>query len=74
MVKGNSFWDTPSVISFEKVREELRGIMKYTEKQTWEPAPHKHIDISDTDEEYRRIPSTFRFSDMPDSDKRLWRH
>ncbi len=65
MVKGNSFWDTPSVISFEKVREELRGIMKYTEKQTWEPAPHKHIDISDTDEEYRRIPSTFRFSDMP---------
>ena len=65
MVKGSSFWETPSVKAFETVREQLRGIIKYTEKLTYEPAPHKHIDISDTDEEYRRIPSTFKFSDIP---------
>lgn len=65
MIKDGGFWETPSVKTFEKVREELRSIMKYTEKPTWEPAPHKHIDISDTEEEYRRIPSTFKFSDMP---------
>jgi type I restriction enzyme R subunit len=50
MVKSNGFWETPSVKAFEKVREELRWIIKYTEKQNYEPAPHKHIDVSDTDE------------------------
>ena len=70
-IKDNHFWQTVSVESFEKMREDLRGIMKYTEKMPYEPELPKHIDIEDPDIEYKRIPPTLKFSDMPGFRKKV---
>ena len=45
--------------------------MKYTSKSTYEPDPPKHIDISDGEVEYQRLPTKLRFSDMPGCRKRV---
>ena len=45
--------------------------MKYTDKLIYEPDPHKHIDIQDGEIEYKRIPSTLKFSDMPGFRKKV---
>lgn len=71
LVKENDFWKTPSVEALENLRQELRGIMKYTDKLIYEPDPHKHIDIQDGEIEYKRIPSTLKFSDMPGFRKKV---
>ena len=71
LIKDNGFWETVSVEALENIRKELRGIMKYTDKFTYEPDPPKHIDIVDPDIEYRQIPSSLKFSDMPGFRKKV---
>ena len=71
LVKENHFWDTASVEALENVRKGLRGVMKYTDKVIYEPDPPKHIDIQDPDIEYKRIPPTLKFSDMPGFRKKV---
>ena len=71
LVKENHFWETVSVEALENIRKELRGIMKYTDKVNYEPDPPKHIDIEDPDIEYKRIPPTLKFSDMPGFRKKV---
>jgi len=71
LIKDNDFWETVSVEALENIRGELRGIMKYTDKITYEPDPPKHIDIVDPDIEYKRIPPSLNFSDMPGFRKKV---
>ena len=63
-VKDNHFWQTVSVKALEKIRKDLRGVMRYTDKMIYEPEPPKYIDIHDPDVEYKRIPPILKFSDM----------
>jgi len=46
-VKAAAFWQNPTVSSLEKVRTELRGIMKYRRKKGGEPLPPPTIDVSE---------------------------
>ena len=71
LVKENHFWETVSVEALENIRKELRGVMKYTDRVNYEPDPPKHIDIQDPDIEYKRIPPTLKFSDMPGFRKKV---
>jgi type I restriction enzyme R subunit len=71
LVKENHFWEIPSVEALENVRKDLRGIMKYTDRVIYVPDPPKHIDIEDPDIEYKRIPPTLKFSDMPGFRKKV---
>lgn len=63
-VKTPDFWDQVSPDSLENVRRELRGIMKYAAKTTYDPEPPKFIDIKDGALEYKRVPTTLKFTDM----------
>ncbi len=65
MVKSLEFWASVTVQELEKVRKELRGIMKYAAKTTYDPPQPKFIDIHDGQEEYQRLPTRLKFSDMP---------
>ena len=70
-VKDVDYWKTVSVEALEIVRRELRGIMKYAIKPGYEPEPPKHIDVADGEEEYKRILTTPKFSDMPGFRKKV---
>ena len=65
MVKSLEFWASVTAQELEKVRKELRGIMKYAAKTTYDPPQPKFIDIHDGQEEYQRLPTRLKFSDMP---------
>jgi len=64
-VKSDEFWASVTMESLETVRQELRGIMKYVAKTTYEPPPPKFIDLHDGQEKYQRLPTKLNFSDMP---------
>jgi len=70
-VKEKAFWEKVTTEGLENIRTDLRGIMKYTEKMIYEPEPPKHIDIQDPDIEYKRIPQSLKFSDMPGFRKKV---
>ncbi|SPD71998.1 HsdR1 (fragment) [uncultured Desulfobacterium sp.] len=70
-VKSVAFWKTVTGDSLEEVRKELRGIMKYTEKLTYEPEPPRHIDVSDGGVEFALRPTNLKFSDMPGFRKKV---
>jgi len=65
MVKSQEFWASVTIQELEKMRKELRGIMKYTAKITYEPPRPKFIDIQDGQEEFQRLPTRLKFADMP---------
>ena len=64
-VKSAEFWNPISMERLETVRKQLRGIMKYTAKSTYDPPNPKFIDIRDEQEEFKRLPTKLKFSDMP---------
>ncbi len=64
-VKSAEFWASVTVESLETVRRELRGIMKYVVKATYEPPQPKFIDLHDGQEEYQRLPTRLKFAEMP---------
>lgn len=70
-VKNVDFWQTLSAETLETVRKELRGIMKYTIKPGYEPESPKHIDVVDGQIEYKRLPTTLKFSEMPGFRKKV---
>ena len=70
-MKSVDFWKTVSAEALETVRKELRGIMKYTLTSTYEPESPKHIDVVDGQIEYKRLPTTLKFSDMPGFRKKI---
>lgn len=63
-VKTPGFWEEASPDSLENIRRELRGIMKYVAKTTYDPEPPKFIDIQDGQVEYKRLPTSLKFTDM----------
>jgi len=65
MVKSLEFWASVTVHELENVRKELRGIMKYAAKTTYDLPQPKFIDIHDGQEEYQRLPTRLKFADMP---------
>jgi type I restriction enzyme R subunit len=65
MVKSPEFWASVTVMELETVRKEIRGIMKYAAKTTYDLPRPKFIDIHDGQEEYQRLPTRLKFSDMP---------
>ena len=44
-VKSAEFWTAVTIENLETVRRELRGIMKYMVKATYEPPQPKYIDL-----------------------------
>jgi type I restriction enzyme R subunit len=64
-VKSAEFWQTATFDALETVRKELRGVIKYVAKATYEPLSPKFIDLQDGREEFERLPTKLKFSDMP---------
>ena len=63
-VKSATFWNSAAFADLETVRTELRGIIKYTAKVTYQPPAPKFIDIQDGQEEFKRLPTRLKFTDM----------
>ncbi len=49
-VKSGAFWTEPTVLDFEEIRTELRGVMKFITKTTTPRVPPLSIDIQDGEE------------------------
>ena len=64
-VKSAEFWVLVTVAALEAIRKDLRGIMKYVAKVTYDPPQPKFIDVHDGREEYQRMPTKLKFADMP---------
>jgi len=64
-VKSSAFWNPVSIEKLETVRKQLRGIMQYSARVTYTLPDPKFIDIKDGREEYKRLPTRLKFSDMP---------
>ncbi len=64
-VKSAGFWSPVAIEKLETVRRQLRGIMQYSAKVTYTPPNPKFIDIKDGQEEYNRLSTRLKFSDMP---------
>ncbi len=64
-VKGSEFWSPVTIEALETARRQLRGIMKYVAKETFTPPNPKYIDLHDGQEEYNRLQTKLKFSDMP---------
>jgi type I restriction enzyme R subunit len=63
--KSADFWKPVTIEKLETVRRQLRGIMQYSSKVTYTPPDPKFIDIKDGQEEYKRLSTKLKFSDMP---------
>ena len=63
--KSADFWNPVTIEKLETVRRQLRGIMQYSAKVTYTPPDPKFIDIKDGQEEYKRLSTKLKFSDMP---------
>ena len=63
--KSADFWNPVTIEKLETVRRQLRGIMQYSSKVTYTPPDPKFIDIKDGQEEYKRLSTKLKFSDMP---------
>jgi type I restriction enzyme R subunit len=63
-VKSGKFWIEPTVLDFEEVRTQLRGIMKYINKPVTPRIPPLSIDVSDGDEEFEEIKPRFEGLDL----------
>jgi len=70
-VKSHEFRETVSVAALEEIRKELRGIMKYAVKTPYEPERPRFIDLQDGAVEYRSLPTTLKFQDMPGFRKKV---
>jgi len=64
MVKSAEFWASLTVESLETARKELRGIMKYAAKTTYDSVQPKFIDIQDGQEQFQRLPVRLKMTDM----------
>ncbi|MDF1593523.1 MAG: DEAD/DEAH box helicase family protein [Desulfobacterales bacterium] len=64
-VKSAEFWVSLTVEALETIRKELRGIMKYAAKTTYDPVQPKFIDIHDGQEQFQRLPARLKITDMP---------
>ncbi len=64
-VKSAEFWTAVTIENLETVRRELRGIMKYMVKATYEPPQPKYIDLHDGQERFQPLPTQLKFNDMP---------
>jgi len=64
-VKSAEFWNMVTIEKLETVRRQLRGIMQYCARVTYTPPDPKFIDIKDGQEEYNRLSTKLKFSDMP---------
>jgi type I restriction enzyme R subunit len=64
-VKSAEFWTAVTIENLETVRRELRGIMKYMVKATYEPPQPKYIDLHDGQERFQPLPTQLKFTDMP---------
>jgi type I restriction enzyme R subunit len=64
-VKSAAFWAGATMESLESVRRELRGIMKYMAKASYEPPQPRFIDLHDGQERFQRLPTRLKFADMP---------
>ena len=64
-VKSAEFWTAATIENLETMRRELRGIMKYMVKATYEPPQPKYIDVHDSQERFQRLPAQLKFADMP---------
>ena len=63
--KSADFWNPVTIEKLEMVRRQLRGIMQYSARVTYTPPDPKFIDIKDGQEEYKRLSTKLKFSDMP---------
>lgn len=70
-VKSAEFWKMVSVTALEEIRKELRGIMKYADRTPYEPESPKFIDLKDGAIEYKRLPTSLKFQDMPGFRKKV---
>jgi len=68
---SDEFWKYVNVIDLEKIRKELRSIMKYKEGADIEQIPVPVIDVSDSDVEYDKYPVKSTGMEMAEYKKRV---
>ncbi|MFC1765494.1 DEAD/DEAH box helicase family protein [Planctomycetota bacterium] len=63
-VKSGGFWTEPGVMDLEEIRTQLRGIMQYRNKTTFERIPPLSIDVTDSGEKTEEIKPRFEGLDL----------